>query len=106
MNAPESILSIVLGNVLNNAIAYTNEGSIALNVNEHSVVVTDTGIGMSEAILARIFEPFYRAEESDSEHQGMGLAIVKQTCERYQWHLEVKSEVNVGTTVTLLFKEP
>lgn len=106
VNAPESILSIVLGNVLNNAIAYTNKGSITLTVSQHSVVVADTGVGMSEAVLARIFEPFYRAEESDSEHQGMGLAIVKQTCDRYQWQLDVKSAVNVGTTVSLSFKAP
>ena len=106
VNAPESILSIVLGNVLNNAISYTKDGSITLEVNPHSVVVTDTGIGMSDAVLARIFEPFYRAEESDSEHQGMGLAIVKQTCERYQWHLDVDSKLNSGTSVTLTFKEP
>lgn len=104
--APESILSIVLGNVLNNAISYTKNGSITLDVNTHSVVVTDTGIGMSDTVRARIFEPFYRAEESDSEHQGMGLAIVKQTCDRYRWHLNVGSELNSGTTVTLSFKEP
>lgn len=105
VNAPESILSIVLGNLLNNAISYTSSGHITLNVDAHSVAVTDTGIGMDETVLSRIFEPFYRAEENDSEHQGMGLAIVKQTCERYQWHLNVQSEVDAGTTVTLKFKE-
>ena len=68
-------------------------------------MVSDTGIGMSDAVLARIFEPFYRAEENDSEHQGMGLAIVHQTCERYQWQLKVQSEVDKGTTVTLSFME-
>lgn len=105
VNAPESILSIVLGNLLSNAISYTNEGHISVVVDTNSVMVSDTGIGMSDAVLARIFEPFYRAEENDSEHQGMGLAIVHQTCERYQWQLKVQSEVDKGTTVTLSFME-
>jgi signal transduction histidine kinase len=104
VNAAESILSIVLGNLLNNAISYTKKGHISLDVNANSVVVADTGIGMSEAVLARIFEPFYRAEENESEHQGMGLAIVNQTCERYEWQLDVASEVGIGSTVTLFFK--
>ncbi len=103
VNAPESVLNIVFGNLLNNAVSYTNEGSIILDINSDSVSISDTGMGMSEDVLSRIFEPFYRADDTESEHQGMGLAIVHQTCERYEWRLDVSSNPGVGTLVTLYF---
>ncbi|MFT6303011.1 MAG: signal transduction histidine kinase [Granulosicoccus sp.] len=103
VNAPESVLSIVLGNLLSNAVSYTNAGVITLDISSNSVVVSDTGIGMNDTVLNRMFEPFYRAEDKGSEHQGMGMAIVHQTCKRYQWQLEVDSSPGVGTRATLFF---
>ena len=106
LNAPESVVSIVLGNLLNNARSYTHTGVITIDVNADSVSISDSGVGMSDTVLARLYEPFFRAEEGDSEHQGLGMAIVQQTCERYKWHLTVESTVNIGTQVTVEFKEP
>lgn len=103
VNAPESVLSIVLSNLLSNAMSYTHVGIISLEVNTDSVVVNDSGIGMSDAVLKRMFEPFYRGQTNDSEHQGMGMAIVHQTCKRYHWLLDVESTLGVGTCVTLRF---
>jgi len=109
VGAPESVLSIVLGNVIGNAFSYTHGGDIEVVIDNSVIKVIDTGVGMDKQALKKAFLPFYRAttgerrSRSPSLHQGLGLAIVKQTCKNYGWKIELHSEENIGTTVVLDF---
>ena len=113
VQAPESVLSIVLGNLLGNAFSYTSNGSIQVTVDSNKILVADTGVGMDTNTIDQAFEPFFRADaengtyqntgQSDGQHQGLGLAIVKHSCQNYGWEIELESEQGSGTRVTIRF---
>lgn len=101
--APERVLGIIFHNLLRNAITFTDTGEVSVHIDEHSVVIRDTGCGMSEADLERVFEPFFRAHDRSNEGYGLGLAIVSRLCRRFGWPLEVDSELGVGTVFRVNF---
>ena len=100
------VLSIVLGNLIRNAVLYTNEGVVSVVIREHSVLVSDTGIGMCPDHLKKIFQPYYRANQTNKSERkgyGVGLTIVKRLSSRFNWQVEVQSEVGKGTQVEVVF---
>lgn len=106
-------LDQVLVNLLDNAINYTEQGGITVRmarVGEHlRVAVQDTGIGIAAEHLARIFERFYTVDKSRARKYGgtgLGLAIVKHIVQLHHGSIEVTSEVNRGTTFTILLPLP
>lgn len=132
VNAPVAVLSIVLGNILRNAWKYTQSGEIRVRVENNTVSIKDTGVGLTKSQQQRIFEPFYRIDQStipsamklnaptDEEpliaHQrpamtspgqveglGLGLAIVRHFCNIYAWQLTVKSEIGEGSCFSVEF---
>ena len=100
-------------NVLNNAIKFTKEGHVnfivnAINKKDNSVTleitIIDTGIGIAQAEINQIFESFQQAKTSSSrlhEGTGLGLAIVKQLVKAMNGTIQVKSEINKGSTFIL-----
>ena len=102
------VLSIVLGNLIRNALIYTNNGTVSIVIKEKSVIVKDTGVGMSEDQIKRIFQPYYRAQQEDKSTRkgyGVGLTIVKRLSNRFNWSVEVESKVGQGTSVEVVFKD-
>lgn len=102
------VMSIVLGNLIRNAILYTNEGTVEIIITEYSVIIQDTGIGMSEDQIKKIFQPYYRAEHDSKTKRkgyGVGLTIVKRLSNRANWVVNVESEINVGTSIEVIFLE-
>ena len=102
------VVAIVLGNLIRNAVLYTNEGSVTITIKEHSVVIEDTGIGMTEEQTKKIFQPYYRAEQTgktDRKGYGVGLTIVKRLSNRFNWVVDVESDVDVGTRIEVFFDE-
>jgi signal transduction histidine kinase len=99
----------LLGNLLENAVKYTPSGgkvSLAIKASESQVtiVVSDTGIGISPEAMPHIFDEFYRAanvKELRTEGTGLGLSLVKRIVELYQGQVDVKSELGKGTTFTV-----
>lgn len=94
----------LLINLLDNAIKYTEEGTVRLICREDGeellICVEDTGIGMEKEHLPRIFERFYRIDKSRSRKQGgtgLGLSIVKHIVELYNGRIQVESKVGQGT---------
>ncbi|HEY9571417.1 MAG TPA: HAMP domain-containing sensor histidine kinase [Metalysinibacillus sp.] len=102
------LLQNIWDNIIANAIKYSEDGAyIELTLEEtvDDVVVTiqDTGIGMSEEAQARIFERFYRADESRTKHgTGLGLPIVKQVVEKHEGTIDLTSKLGQGTTVKII----
>ncbi|WP_298983709.1 ATP-binding protein [uncultured Roseibium sp.] len=101
----EKRLRQVLINLLSNAIKWTDQGSVSLIVNYHSQVaefsIVDTGIGIAEENLGRIFNPFERVEEEGQAGvpgTGLGLTITKLLSEIMGGDIQVESEVGKGST--------
>lgn len=96
----------ILSNLLDNAIKYTEPGgSIALRIGGDDrsvrVEVADTGMGIPQRDLGRIFERFYRVDQARSRSQGgtgLGLAIVKHLVQGLGGEIEVKSQLGRGST--------
>lgn len=103
INAPDKVVSIVLGNLVRNACNYTDQGEVRIIVDDGSVEIADTGIGMSEQELARVFEPFFRGNDRSRQGQGVGLSIVSRLCARYGWKIEMHSKHGQGTRVVVRF---
>ncbi|NRD77363.1 HAMP domain-containing histidine kinase [Bacillus sp. BRMEA1] len=106
INGDPSLLQTVWDNLLSNAIKYNKpNGSIEISIDkkEETVIVTfeDTGIGMSDPELERIFDRFYRADKARTravEGTGLGLSIVKTIIDLHGSRINVKSKENEGTT--------
>ena len=103
VDAPERVLAIVFTNLLRNALTYTESGTVEVLIDRGGVSVKDTGCGMSEADLERMFEPFYRGHDRSNEGYGLGLAIVRRLCNRFGWHLHADSELGEGTEIRVEF---
>lgn len=103
ISSSEKVLSIVIGNLLRNAIMYTEQGTVELVVNQDNVQINDTGVGISEQHMKKIFQPHYRAEHGEREGYGVGLAIVKRLSDRFNWPVSIDSEVGKGTQITIKF---
>jgi signal transduction histidine kinase len=77
----------VLTNLVNNSISYTQEGSITVRVIENKdhvkVEVSDTGIGIPEDEVSKLFEDFYRASNADVKGTGLGLSITRRIVESH-----------------------
>ncbi|GGM26708.1 hypothetical protein GCM10011351_10590 [Paraliobacillus quinghaiensis] len=99
-------LKQVFINLLNNAINYTPQGGkvfleVKLLSDYLQIVVQDSGIGIPEDDMNRIFERFYRVDKARSRNTGgtgLGLAIVKHIVEAHKGYIQVKSEVEKGST--------
>lgn len=95
-------------NLLSNAIKYNKEkGKIFVYLTKDELMIKDTGIGIEEKYLGRIFERFFRVDKGRSREQGgtgLGLAIVKHICLNYGYKIEVKSNLAEGTTFLIKFK--
>jgi signal transduction histidine kinase len=94
---------MIFHNLLRNAMTFTESGEVSVHIDEHAVTVKDTGCGMSDTDLERVFEPFYRAHDRSNEGYGLGLAIVRRLCRRFGWPLEVDSELGSGTQFRVNF---
>ncbi|AUD79761.1 sensor histidine kinase [Kangiella profundi] len=107
MRISERLLVICLNNIIFNAFNYTEQGSIQVFVGRSFIRVSDTGIGMDEKSLQRIFEPFYRAnrEQEQVKGFGLGMAIVKRICDQMDWRISIDSQPGKGTQIQLTLKE-
>ncbi len=105
------LVSLVIINLLSNALRFTPQGGEIKVRCEHEgdhihTAITDTGIGIPEEDLERIFNPFYQVE--DVSHRkyggvGLGLNIVKGIIRRHKGEIRVESELDKGSTFHFLF---
>jgi two-component system phosphate regulon sensor histidine kinase PhoR len=111
IRADRTRLQEALYNMMDNAVKYSREhGEITLMAKrrEKQIVlsVSDTGIGISNEDLPRIFERFYRVDKARSHDSvrgtGLGLAIVKHIAQLHGGHVEAESEIEKGTTIRVV----
>lgn len=109
----EKLVYHMIKNLVENAIKYNKEnGTVKISVrNEKRKVVltiSDTGIGIEQKHLDKIFDRFYRVDESRNRNTGgtgIGLNIVKQICKTINAKISVESVVDEGTTFTVVFNK-
>ena len=124
MKADQTKVRQILYNLLSNASKFTEKGVIRLGVNRNSDAstlerfnaptiqrfntfhfrITDSGIGMTPAQLAKLFQPFTQAEASTARKYGgtgLGLTITKRFCEMMGGSIQVESELGKGSTFTM-----
>jgi signal transduction histidine kinase len=101
--APPHVLAVMVGNLLGNAVRFTDSGRIVLLLAPERIEVRDTGVGMTPETLIKAFDPFYRADPAREEGRGMGLSIVRRLGERFGWPVSLQSQPGQGTVATIRF---
>lgn len=104
VDAPESAVSVALGNLIGNAVKYTPSGEVVVRLHEHAVDVIDSGPGLSAEDAAKLFERGYRGTHAGhSQGGGIGLSIVRRLCALYGWDVRVRPGETQGVVATLTF---
>lgn len=112
VNGVRQILDEMIFNLCDNAIKYNNDGGsvtvlLSYTNGRPTVTVKDTGIGIAQDKISRIFERFYRVDKSRSKSEGgtgLGLSIVKHGAMYHNADIFVKSTLGVGTEISIVFK--
>ena len=95
-NGVAAMAACVVNNLLLNAVNFTQSGRILVQLTPATLLVHDTGVGISPQDLTRIFERRYRGTQSRG--LGLGLYLVSRLCERLGWRITAESEPGRGTT--------
>lgn len=101
------LLAKALSNILENAARYSSDGAVitlklGIQPKFALIEITDSGIGMNDETLKRVFERFYRANDDHSTPGfGLGLPIARSIVERHNGHITVSSSLGQGTTVSI-----
>jgi two-component system phosphate regulon sensor histidine kinase PhoR len=106
-------LEEILTNLIHNAVKYTPEGgAVQVTLSSQSgylrIQVADNGLGIAPEDLPRIFDKFFRVKNEKTRQivgTGLGLPIVKRIVEAHLGYLEVESQINQGTTFTVLLPQ-
>lgn len=103
LHASSRVLSVMLGNLLRNACHFTDRGHVAVTIGNDFVRVEDTGVGISDENLAKVFTPYFSAGTHPRGGHGVGLTIVKRLSDRFGWPLQLDSVLGKGTVATIRF---
>ena len=104
-----ALLKLLFKNLIENAIKYGKDNPINIELKKEKkvkVIIEDFGVGMSEKALPHIFERFYREDEArnrEIKSYGLGLSIVKEIIALLNIDIQIESQINKGTKITLLF---
>lgn len=113
INCDSYTTSQIFQNLIGNSVKYTNRGSINISIENFKndsikISVKDTGIGMTQEYIERLFLPFSQedaGQKREYEGNGLGLALVKKYVEINNAEINVKSEKNVGSEFSVTFKK-
>ena len=86
--APEAVIAVVIGNLIGNAVRYTQTGEVRVRIVSGAVEIIDTGPGIDPEELPQIFDRHFRGRDSGGKGSGLGLSIVKRLCDLYGWTIQ------------------
>ncbi|WP_124980775.1 PAS domain-containing sensor histidine kinase [Nonlabens xiamenensis] len=108
VDGDESFLVQSIGNVINNAIKFTEKGKVKIHCRESAglavIMIEDTGIGIKNELINDIFEPFHQVSSGDTrafDGNGLGLSFTKSYLETIGGKISVSSVLNYGTLFTI-----
>ncbi|MFZ2150648.1 MAG: HAMP domain-containing sensor histidine kinase [Candidatus Absconditicoccaceae bacterium] len=102
---PQSF-NIIIKNLLDNAFKFTpKEGKIEINLDKDKIEIKDSGIGIAENNLDKVWERFWQVDSSktDTKSFGLGLYLTKILVQKHGRQIYIKSEIKKGTTFTIKF---
>ena len=104
IKADSELLHIAIHNLVSNAVKYSDGNPVVITIRQPELIIQDQGIGIPDADINRIFQPFYRASNIGSvSGRGIGLALAKSIFERMGARITVSSQVDAGTTFKVIF---
>ena len=112
IDSNEALLKLLFKNLIENAIKYGNNNLVNVLLEKEKktkVIIEDFGIGISKEALPHIFERFYREDEArnrEIKSYGLGLSIVKEIIALLDIDIQIESQIDKGTKITLLFTSP
>ena len=116
------LLKMALGNLIKNAFQYTDDGEVTITIDDEKIMVTDTGLGIPEAMMPLLYERFERlthdyqdegtgkalSPENDINHKaegsGLGLSIVQRIMSHMGWQLTHQANPSGGSTFIIYYK--
>ena len=107
----ETLLKILLKNIIENAIFYSKENSdinitLSRKNNNKLIEIEDFGLGMTQEEIDKIYDKFYKSDKSRSQNpqsSGLGMSIVKNIAQIHHIKIDIHSQKNKGTKITLTF---
>ncbi len=103
VNTIPAVMNIVLGNIVKNAVKYTNRDVINISVSSKQVVIQDYGPGIDQRTQETLFDRFNRGKNRNPDGTGIGLALVRRFCDQYGWVIDFRSAEDEGTRVAVAF---
>ncbi len=98
VKADKALMEIVIKNLVENALKYSNE-VVTVKLLEKQIEVVDLGVGISKKNIEKVTKKFFRTDEHSWDNSmGLGLSIVKQILKRHNTTLKIESEENRGST--------
>ena len=107
IDSDAALLKLLFKNLIENAIKYGKDNPINIELKKEKkvkVIIEDFGVGISEKALPHIFERFYREDEArnrEIKSYGLGLSIVKEIIALLNIDIQIESQINKGTKITL-----
>ena len=99
-----NLLRIAFHNLINNAVKYSDGKAVSVTVGDHHVGIRDHGIGIPAKDLPHVFEPFFRASNTEGvSGHGVGLALAKAILEKHGAHIKILSRPGEGTLISISF---
>jgi len=103
----EYLLKVALSNILDNACKYSSDMPVDITVGHPGkyleIAITDRGMGIPEAEVGKVTEPFYRSTNAITRKGiGIGLSLVTQIISNHNGSVKISSKTGIGTTVTIL----
>lgn len=104
VNADETLMSIAISNLIENALKYS-EDDVSVIIKKSSLEVKDKGMGIAKKDLSKITNKFYRTSKNGWDNSlGLGLSIVHNILDIHKFKLEIKSRLDIGSTFSIHFK--
>ncbi len=104
VNADTATVLVALGNLIGNAFKYTPEGVVRIVVDRPCVQVADSGPGLPEEEMDKVFQRYYRAKGSTGSGSGIGLAIVQRLCDLHGWQISLQAGEQQGLVARICFE--
>jgi signal transduction histidine kinase len=99
LDAPPALPTIVVGNLLRNAVEHTESGQIRVTLEGRTLMIADTGHGIVAEAQPHLFSRGYTTKSGG----GMGLHLTKRICDRFGWRVTIASVPGKGTTASVTF---
>ena len=99
--ADHAVLAMTIGNLLRNALTFTDSGEVRITLESDAIQVEDTGQGLQTSEIQQLFRPYVRSD--DSKGAGLGLSLVQRLCKRQGWQVTLANRPGGGTIARLAF---